>query len=345
MKWLRFTIAQVMIVVLYAAIGFSAFRTAGDALYGKTLTNAFFMLSVGILAIATLMTFFRDGRSRTSWLGFALFGWLHLQYGWPNAGGPAYDVPWRPWFPHTRVISILFMKLGILFSGSTEQGSQRWGVLQSATMIATAFLGALIGDIVAIRPGRSNRRPDVRLLGMTHSLILGLIALCFYVALGLEAYSLASDTVTYGRLLDNTYFLVTVGSLAIAALMSTVREGRSRARWMAFARFGWLHVEFGWPDSTLNDFGVRWRAEFPHVVLLAGQLEGQLSPITNVSNMFRWHVIQSSLTMASAIFGAVIVNFLPIVPGRRDGEAPNPSHPADNPPPSDPTSPPPTEPK
>ena len=38
MKWLRLTIAQVMLAVLYAAIGFSAFRTAGDALYGENLS-------------------------------------------------------------------------------------------------------------------------------------------------------------------------------------------------------------------------------------------------------------------------------------------------------------------
>ena len=310
MKWLRFSIAQVMIVVLYAGIGLSTFSVAGDSLYAKTLTHAFFMLSVGILAIATLFTFFRTGRIRARWLGFAIFGWVHLQYGWPNAGGPVSDAPWRTRFPHTRVISDVFMKLGILFSVSVEQGSQRWSVMQSAMMMVTALLGALIGDIVA---SRSRRPADANTSGWFRSLTLGFIALCFYAALGVTAYHLAYDKITYGRLLDNTYFFVTVSSLAMAGLLSSVREGRSRARWLAFALFGWLHLEFGWPDSTVNVSGVRRRPEFPHVVLLAGLLESQLSPITDYSNMFRWHVIQSSLTMASAIFGAVIVNLLPIM--------------------------------
>src|SRR4051794_39058636 len=99
MKWLRMSIAQVMVAVLYSAIGLSAFRMAGDSAYGEMLTNVFFMLTAGILVIATLITFFREGRTRARWLGFALLGWLHLCYGWPNAGGPAVDAPLRPRFP------------------------------------------------------------------------------------------------------------------------------------------------------------------------------------------------------------------------------------------------------
>ena len=88
MRWLRLSIAQVMVVVLYSAIGFSAFRMAGDSAYGEMLTNVFFMLTAGILVIATLITFFREGRTRAHWLGFALFGWLHYVTAGPMRAAP-----------------------------------------------------------------------------------------------------------------------------------------------------------------------------------------------------------------------------------------------------------------
>ena len=315
MKWLRFSIAQVMMAVIYAAIGFSAFRMAGNSLYGAMLDDAFFMLTLTMLTLASLSTFFRDGRGRARLLGYALLGWLHLCYGWPNAGGPAPEAHWRPRFPHTRTISDLFMRLGILdFSGSPERGSHRWNVFQSALTTATALVGALIGDALAVRAGRRPPNPAGEAPGWGYSLIAGPIALCCYLTLGIAAYRQATYPDEYGRLLDYTYFLVTVGSLAFAALMASCREGLGRARWLAFAFFGCLHVEFGWSNS-INNYGTPFRSQFFHVELIAEALKAQLSPNTDTSNMFRWHVIQSTLTMASAIFGAGLVNFLPIVPG------------------------------
>ena len=212
------------------------------------------------------------------------------------------------------------MMLEVHFSVSAQAGAQRWNLLQSALTIVTAIVGALIGDLFAIRAGRPAADSLGGPSGWTRSLGGGLIALCLYAALGISAYVGADDPANYGRVLDNAYFFATVGSLAIAALSSSVRCGRSRARWLGFALFGWLHIELGWPNSTMNPRGLPWRSEFPHVVLLAKQLEGSISPNTDTSNMFRWHVIQSTLTMATAILGAILVNFLPIVPSQGKGK-------------------------
>jgi hypothetical protein len=89
-------------------------------------------LTLGLLIVASLTSLFREGRIRARWLGFALFGWMHLKYGWPDAAGPAFDVPFRPRFPRTRVVQDVFMRLGILFAGSAQQGMERWSVIQAA---------------------------------------------------------------------------------------------------------------------------------------------------------------------------------------------------------------------
>ena len=325
MKWLRFSIGQVMMAVIYSAVGFSDFRMAGDSLYGRVLDDGFFMLTLGLLTLATLSAFFRDGRGRARLLGFALLGWLHLCYGWPNAGGPAPEAHWRPRFPHTRYISDLFMRLGILdFSGSADRGSHRWNVFQSALTTATALLGALIGDALAAWSARRPPSPTWGRHGKGFPLIAGAIALCVYAALGIAAYREASHPDVYGRMLDYAYYLATVGSLAMAALVASCRTGRSRARWLAFAFFGILHVEFGWSNS-INNYGLPFRSQFFHVELLGEFLQGEFSPNTDTSNMFRWHVVQSTLTMASAIFGAILVEFLPIVPEDRGGNEPRPT--------------------
>ena len=130
MKWLQFSIGQLMVLVVYVAIELSAFQTAGQSAYSKLMTEVFYTLTLGLLLVASLTSFFREGRNRARWLGFALFGWMHLRYGWPDAGGPAGDVPFRPRFPHTRVVQDVFWQLGILFAGSAEQGMERWSVIQ-----------------------------------------------------------------------------------------------------------------------------------------------------------------------------------------------------------------------
>jgi hypothetical protein len=313
MKWIQFSIGQLMVLIVYAAIGLSAFQSAGQSVYSKTMTEVFYMLTLGLLIVASLTSVFREGRSRARWLGFALFGWMHLKYGWPDAAGPAFDVPFRPRFPHTRVIQDMFIRLGILFAGSAQQGMERWSVIQSALIVTTGLFGMILGDLVA-RSGSQQQSGSPRSKGDWLRATALLFPLVPYAMLGAAAYRFAWDFRTNGRILDNAYFLATVSALSLAALVASVRQGLSRARCLAFALFGWVHIEFGWPDSTLNPLGVPWRPEFPHVFGLAVLLKEYVSPDTSAANMFRWHVVQSTLTIATAAFGSLIVNLLPLVP-------------------------------
>ena len=70
---LRFTIARLMGVVLFAAIGLTAWRYAGNA-----SANIIFNLTVLVLIVATYKAKFTVGRDGAWWLGFATLGWAHL---------------------------------------------------------------------------------------------------------------------------------------------------------------------------------------------------------------------------------------------------------------------------
>ena len=88
MRWLRFSIAGLMAIIVYAALGLAAFANVDDPWYGRVLDDAYFMATVFILATATVLAVIRRGEIQAIWVGFAIFGWAHLNYGWPDSGGP-----------------------------------------------------------------------------------------------------------------------------------------------------------------------------------------------------------------------------------------------------------------
>ena len=73
MPRLRFTIAGMLGVVAFVAVGIAALRSGSD-LWAATI----FTLTAATLASAVLVSIHRQGRTRAFWFGFALFGWLHL---------------------------------------------------------------------------------------------------------------------------------------------------------------------------------------------------------------------------------------------------------------------------
>jgi hypothetical protein len=106
MKWLRFSVGGLMAFVIYAAIGLAAFSKIDDPTYGRLSDDTYFMITVFALAIATMMAVLTRGRSRARWLGFAVFGWVHLNFGWPDSGGsPAPMTTFRPRFPHMTLLN------------------------------------------------------------------------------------------------------------------------------------------------------------------------------------------------------------------------------------------------
>jgi hypothetical protein len=90
MTRLRFTLAQLMAIVLYVGFGFAALRNADEFWASATSTLAIVSISAALVGAIV-----RKGRSRTTWTGFAVFAWTYLLVGllpprdvsFPSGGG------------------------------------------------------------------------------------------------------------------------------------------------------------------------------------------------------------------------------------------------------------------
>ncbi len=95
MSRFRFTIAQVMALVLFVGLGFAALRSS-TVLW----SSAVFTLTVALLSAAVLGAMARRGPARLTWTGFALFGWIYFgtTFGpWADVNGvkaPPYVTRW-----------------------------------------------------------------------------------------------------------------------------------------------------------------------------------------------------------------------------------------------------------
>jgi hypothetical protein len=73
MRRLRFSIGQILLLVLFLACGLAALRASSD-LADATV----FALTLGLLLLGTLLAVHRLEKRRAYWLGFALFGATYL---------------------------------------------------------------------------------------------------------------------------------------------------------------------------------------------------------------------------------------------------------------------------
>ena len=73
MKRIRFTIANLLVVVLFVAVGFAGLRESSDLWESGLLT-----LTLGALLISILLAVHRAESRRAFGIGFALFGWIYL---------------------------------------------------------------------------------------------------------------------------------------------------------------------------------------------------------------------------------------------------------------------------
>jgi hypothetical protein len=73
MTRIRFTIAGLLILVLYVAVGFAALRESNDLWDSGVLT-----VTLGALLISILLAVHRAESGRAFWIGFALFGWTYV---------------------------------------------------------------------------------------------------------------------------------------------------------------------------------------------------------------------------------------------------------------------------
>ncbi len=72
MRRFWFTIASLLVVVLFLAIGFAALRETND-----TWDSGLFTLALAALLTSILLAVHRTESSRAFWIGFAVFGWIY----------------------------------------------------------------------------------------------------------------------------------------------------------------------------------------------------------------------------------------------------------------------------
>jgi hypothetical protein len=148
-----------MAVVAYAATGFAALANVGDPWYGRVLDDTYYMVTVFLLAVATILAVIRRGRSQSVWLGFAVFGWVHLLFGWPDSGGSPARAgvvtsarvagTYRPRFPHMTLAGWAIPDPTTAAGASNPlKLDYTWHVLQTTVTMATALLGALVGNFL-----------------------------------------------------------------------------------------------------------------------------------------------------------------------------------------------------
>jgi hypothetical protein len=167
MRWLRFSIAGFMAFIVYAAIGLTAAANVDDPWYGRVFDDAYFMVTIFLLASATILAVIRRGRAQAIWLGFAIFGWVHVNFGWPDSGGAPQrarivtrarvDGTYRPRFPHTTIASWT-MQDNLSDGSNPLKLDYAWHVLQSTLTMATAVVGAFVGNLLWVRGQRAERR-------------------------------------------------------------------------------------------------------------------------------------------------------------------------------------------
>ena len=159
MTRLRFTLAQLMAMVLYLGFGFAALRNADEF-----WASAAYTLAITLIAVALVGAFARNDKARTPWVGFAVFGWTyllivhlpawgvgglgfgpirkpHLLIEWGTARLQPYIKPLPPGMSGGAAGNFLM---------SYEQVSQSLGI------ILFGLAGALIGRLLAAKDERSN---------------------------------------------------------------------------------------------------------------------------------------------------------------------------------------------
>jgi hypothetical protein len=153
----RFSLAQLMAIVLYLSLGFAALRTADGFWASATSTLSVVAISTGVVGALV-----RRGRARPAWIGFAVFGWTYLLISTlpPRAsGGLGFGpLPWPPDLigrglaglqPYLRPVpsNQMFM------SGSLLTPYEQVG--HSLGIVLFGFVGAVVGHLLAMRDERA----------------------------------------------------------------------------------------------------------------------------------------------------------------------------------------------
>jgi hypothetical protein len=142
MTRLRFTLAQLMVLVLVLGFGFAALRNADHYWANATYTIAILSVSTALLGAIV-----RRGTARVPWIGYAVFGWtyilLELLPSWTPSGF-GFERVARP----TLMIMWAIGRLQPYINGSThlfhyDQVSYSLGI------ILFGLVGSIIGRFIA----------------------------------------------------------------------------------------------------------------------------------------------------------------------------------------------------
>ncbi len=162
MRRFRFSIASLLVVVLFISVALAALRASTDAWDSGVLG-----LAVTILLTTILLAVHRTGRRRACWLGFALFGWTYLVASLippidarlPTTKGLAYL---HSWLPRQEPASVFLYRLLVtedpMDSGSprlvipdmTGSGEADWSYSWMFTGAAPPGFGSSPGNFVRI---------------------------------------------------------------------------------------------------------------------------------------------------------------------------------------------------
>ena len=135
----RFSVAGLMKVVVWAALGAAALREGWE---GRAF--AVFVLVAAILIEATLRARFGFERDRAWWFGFAVFGWAHLGFG---------GTQFNDFLPTIYLIPERFHAYLPINRG--QYLHDRFLILVAWTSLIVAYLGAVFTSWYAGRWSRS----------------------------------------------------------------------------------------------------------------------------------------------------------------------------------------------
>jgi hypothetical protein len=151
MTRLRFTLAQLMALVISLGFGLAALRNA-DPFWA----SATYSLAIILIAAAPVAAFARRGTARMAWAGFAVFGWTYLLVAqippWPIGGLGSGPIP-KP---------VLLIEWGIVRLQSqvnpqsmrTSSWVQFEQVSLSLGIVLFGLVGAVVSRVLAVRDER-----------------------------------------------------------------------------------------------------------------------------------------------------------------------------------------------
>jgi hypothetical protein len=155
----RFTLAQLMAIVLYVGVGFAALRNADEFWASAAYTLAIILIAVALVGALT-----RSGKARTPWVGFAVLGWtylltIHLDWSidsldhFARTPKPPLLIEWGTarLQPYIKPLPLVIVGGGpSLILRPYEQVSQSLGI------ILFGLVGAALGRLIAGKDERPN---------------------------------------------------------------------------------------------------------------------------------------------------------------------------------------------